>query len=131
MWKKEVEVVLARQLASYLAMPIFIADTEGNLLFYNEPAEIILGRRFQETGELPASELAQIFQTTDESGAPVPAQELPVMIALQERRPAHRSFSIRGMDGKARNLEATAIPLIGISNRFMGVFVLFWEAHTA
>ena len=31
-------------------MPIFLVDTEGNLLYYNEPAEAILGRRFSETG---------------------------------------------------------------------------------
>jgi PAS domain-containing protein len=42
----EIEMILMRQLASYLAMPIFIVDPVGNLVFYNEPAESILGRRF-------------------------------------------------------------------------------------
>jgi len=53
---KDIEVILSRHLASCLAMPIFIVDPVGNLLFYNEPAELILGRRFEETGEMPASE---------------------------------------------------------------------------
>ena len=50
MSQKEIEVILTRQLATYLAMPIFVIDTQGTLLFYNESAEAILGRRFDETG---------------------------------------------------------------------------------
>jgi hypothetical protein len=41
-----VELILMRQLASYLAMPILLFDPAGNLLFYNEPAEALVGRRF-------------------------------------------------------------------------------------
>jgi hypothetical protein len=41
-----IEVILMRQLASYLAMPILLVDPAGTLLFYNEPAERLLGRRY-------------------------------------------------------------------------------------
>ena len=34
MAQKEIEVILTRQLASYLAMPIIIMDSVGTLLFY-------------------------------------------------------------------------------------------------
>ena len=64
--QKEIELILARQLASYLAMPIFIVDPLGNLVYYNEPAEGILGHRFEETGEMPVEEWTTIFQPTDE-----------------------------------------------------------------
>jgi len=37
---KPVELILMRQLASYLAMPIFVVDPVGNVLFYNEPAPL-------------------------------------------------------------------------------------------
>ena len=37
--QQEIEMILVRQLASYLAMPIFIVDPQGTLVFYNEPAE--------------------------------------------------------------------------------------------
>lgn len=50
MSQKEIGVILTRQLASYLAMPIFIVDPTGALLFYHEPTEQILGLRFEETG---------------------------------------------------------------------------------
>ena len=37
--QQEIEVILMRQLASYLAMPILVVDTEGDLVFFNEAAE--------------------------------------------------------------------------------------------
>lgn len=127
MSQKEVEVILTRQLASYLVMPIFIVDPAGNLLYYNEPAEVILSHRFEETGEMPVAEWSTIFEPTDASGAPVPAQELPLVIALRERRPAHKDFWIRGLDGKRRHLGVTAVPLVGQAERFLGALALFWE----
>ena len=124
---REIEVILARQLASYLSMPIFIVDPEGNLAFYNEPAESILGRRFEETGEMPAAEWSTIFTPTDEEGAPLPSETLPLMIALAERRPAYRRFWIRGLDGMPHYIGVTAFPLSGQSDRFLGAVALFWE----
>ena len=49
----EIEIILNRQLADCLSIPVFITDTAGNLIFYNEPAEEILGKRYEETGEMP------------------------------------------------------------------------------
>ena len=52
----EIEIILNRQLADCLSIPVFITDTDGNLIFYNEHAEEVLGKRFEETGEIrPAS----------------------------------------------------------------------------
>jgi hypothetical protein len=60
MLQQEIEMILMRQLAGYLAMPIFIVDPAGTLVFSNEPAEPILGRRFEETGEMPMRERSTI-----------------------------------------------------------------------
>ncbi len=98
--QQEIEMILVRQLASYLARPIFVVDPEGTLGFYNEPAEPILGRRFEETGEMPISEWSTIFASTDARG-------VPLAIALAEQRPAHRVFWIRGLDNVQRYIEAT------------------------
>jgi hypothetical protein len=49
------------------------------------------------------------------------------MIATMKRQPAHRSFWIRGMDGVLRQIEVTAIPLIGQAGRFLGAVAIFWE----
>ena len=49
-----IQIILMRQLAGYLSVPVFLVDPKGDLLFYNEPAEVILGQRFEETGRMPA-----------------------------------------------------------------------------
>jgi PAS domain-containing protein len=125
----DVEVILVRQAASYLAMPIFVVDPKGDLIYFNEPAEGLLGLRYEEVGEMPAEEWSTIFVPTDENGHPMPPQALPLMIALQEHRPAHDRFFIRGLDGPQRELLVTAFPLIGQHARELGAVAIFWEAQ--
>ncbi len=118
---------MTRQLAGYLSVPVFLVDPGGRLLFYNEPAEAILGRRFEETGAMPAEEWSLAFTPVDATGAPIPATELPLMMTLRTRRPAHHRFFIRGLDGTRRHLEVTSIPITGLSGEFLGGAALFWE----
>jgi PAS domain-containing protein len=128
MAQKPIEVILMRQLASYLAMPIFVVDATGTLVFYNEPAERVLGRRFEEAGEMPARDWATLWDPTDDDGRPLAPERLPLMIAVAERRPAHVRLWIRGLDGVRRCIEATAFPLIGRAEQSLGAVVIFWEA---
>lgn len=127
--QKEIEVILTRQLAGYLAMPVFIVDPEGTLIFYNEPAEVILGRRFEETGEMAANEWGTIFKPTDAAGVPLQPTALPLMIALKERRLAHGHFWIRGLDDVQRHIETAAFPIIGHAARNLGAVVIFQEVN--
>jgi PAS domain-containing protein len=128
MTQQEIEVILARQLADYLALPIFLVDQAGHLLFYNEPAERLLGHRFEESGPMPAEEWATIFRPTDEDDRPLSPEQLPLMIALRAGRPAHSGFWIRGLDGVLRRIYVTAFPLIGQADRRLGAVAIFWEA---
>ena len=73
---QDIELILLRQWASYLTMPIFLCDHDGHLLFYNEAAELLLGRRYDEAGEMPVSELATIFETKREDGTELNAEEV-------------------------------------------------------
>ena len=125
--QQEIEVILARHLAEYLAMPIFIVNAVGDLIFYNEQAEAILGQTYNETGTMPASEWATVFQPVDREGSLIPPEELPLMIALSKRHPAHKLFWIQGLDGVSREIEVTAFPLIGQADRFLGAIAIFWE----
>lgn len=127
MSQQEIEVILSRHLAECLAMPIFIVNPEGDLIFYNEPAEAILGQSYTETGMMPAKEWSTIFQPSDSGGNPLPSETLPLMIALREHHPAHKVFSIHGRDGVLREIEVTAFPLIGQADRFLGAIAIFWE----
>ena len=125
--QKEIELILARQLASYLTMPIFIVDPLGNLIYYNEPAEIILGRRFEETGEMPVEVWSTLFKPTDNDGKPLAPEALPLVVALTKHFPAHRKMWIEGLDGARRFIEVTAFPLNGQAERYLGALALFWE----
>ena len=49
------------------------------------------------------------------------------MIAVTERKPAHGEFWIRGLDGARRHIEATAFPLLRLTDQVLGAVVLFWE----
>ena len=122
-----IELILVKQWASGMAQPMWITDAAGNLLFYNEPAESILGVRFDEAGEMPATELADRFVTTDLDGAPLPAEQLPLMDALTTWRPSHGALRMRSFDGEWRTIEVTAIPLIGGSGRRLGPLATFWQ----
>ncbi len=131
MVQKEIEIILARHLASYLATPTFIVDPDGNLLYYNEHAEAILGYRFNETGEMSVSEWGTMFHPMDQTGAPLPPEHLPLVIALNKQKPTSGGFWIRGLDNVLRQIQVFAFPLVGQQNRFLGAVALFWEANDA
>ena len=122
-----IQIILTRQLAGYLSVPTFLVDPKGTLLFYNEPAEVLLGKRFDETGAMSAEEWSTIFAPADKEGQPIPPADLPLMIALRERRPAYQRFFIRGLNGIQRHLEVVAIPILGIQGEYLGAVALFWE----
>ncbi len=122
-----IEMVLLKQVASYLAMPMFVADAGGDLVYYNEPAEALLGRRYEETGHMPVAVWGTIFTATDSSGDPLPPDQLPLALAISQRRATQGSFWIRGLDGVTRRLVITAIPLNGFDDRALGAFAIFWE----
>ncbi|MDQ3931650.1 MAG: PAS domain-containing protein [Actinomycetota bacterium] len=127
MTQHPIEVILAKRLASHLALPIFLVDPMGNLLFYNEPAERLLGQRYEETGEMPVEQWSVVFREVDDDPPPVTPSELPLVIALEKREPTHRSLTIRGLDGVRRDIAVTALPLEGGTGRFLGAIAFFWE----
>ena len=124
---REIEMILIRQLASYLAMPMFIVDREGTLVFYNDPAEALLGRRFDETGEMAEAEWATAWIPTDDDGRPLPPEEVPLSVALNDGTPIYRRLWIRGFDNVNRHIEALAFPLVGKAGHQLGAVVIFWE----
>jgi PAS domain-containing protein len=122
----EVEIILLRRLATYLAVPVLILDNDGGLVFFNRAAEPILGAPFEEVDLLPG-DLYASFASTGDDGVLIKMEEHPLSIARLRHEPAHRPFWIRGLDGVQRRIECTALPLIGQSERILGAFGLFWE----
>ena len=127
--QKPIELILTRQLASYLSIPIFVVDAEGTLLFYNEAAEAMLGRRFEEAGEMKLDLWSTIFLPTDEAGGPLPPEAVPLVIALRERRPVHKIIGITALGGVRKLIEVTAFPLEGQGGRHLGAVAAFWNTE--
>ena len=123
---KAIQMILARQLASCVAMPILLADAEGNLIYYNEPAEDILNRRFEETGEISAEEWNGLVTVADEDRRPLPDDERPMRAALLYRRPVSRRLWSRRGDNPWRQMQVTAFPLVGENDQLLGALSIFW-----
>jgi PAS domain S-box-containing protein len=125
--QKSLVLILAREFASQLAMPTFIVDGEGNLVFYNEAAEGILGRSFSEMGELPAAELVKAIDIANLDGEVLEPKDRAIGIALFEGRPTHSTRRLKAMDGEWHTVEVTAFPLMTGPDEVGGVVAIFWE----
>jgi len=123
----EIEIILNRQLADCLSIPVFITDTSGNLIFYNEPAEQVLGKRFEETGEMPVEEWSTVFKPLDENGKPLPPEELPLVKTLKDEFPYHKNFKIESLKGERQNISVTSYPIISRAGEFLGAVAIFWK----
>lgn len=124
-----IELILVRHLADTLAIPVFLVDPGGTMVFYNEAAEQVLGRRFEDAGEMNFDEWTSIFAVRDTEGNPLEVSQLPLVRSLREQRPAHARFSITGLDGEPRTIEVSAFPLQAEGERMLGAVALFWESH--
>lgn len=122
------ELILGRQFGDSLGMPVFLVDPMGNLLFYNEPAEGILGLRFGETGSMKVEEWATVFKPTDIDGKPLPPEGLPLVQTLATQKPAHGSFYIDNLKGERVHITVTAFPIVGRPNRYLGAMAMFWKS---
>jgi PAS domain-containing protein len=131
MAQREIELVLMRQLASYLAQPILLVDRNGDLLFFNEPAEALVGKRFDEVGEIRSGEWSELFKPSDDRGAAIKREDLPITIALERGEPSHLRYWIQGLDGVRRQVAGTAFSLIGQSGRSLGAVGIFWGVETS
>lgn len=127
MAQQPIELILFRQLATTLAVPVFLVDERGDLVFLNEAAERLLGVRFDDIDQLPFAAWTTGFRPRTLAGEPVAIAELPLVQAVVGRRPAHGPLLIAGSDGAERAIEVTAFPLEGGQGRLIGGVAMFWE----
>jgi PAS domain-containing protein len=118
-------VILARNLVSAVTVPGFVTDEEGTIVFYNDAAGELLGRRFEETGSLSREEWAAIGPV-DEAGNPLHTSA-PLTHALKDNAPAHQRFRICSDARGVIMVETSAFPL-SAADGFHGVVVMFWPA---
>lgn len=127
--QQPLEMIILRQLASYLTIPMWMMDDAGDLIFYNEPAEALLGVQFDDVGPIRAEQLVGMWQVTDRDGELLPEAEFPVVAALTRQVAGHRAVRFQSKDGEWRDVEVTAIPIEGQGKRFLGVLAMFWEVE--
>jgi PAS domain-containing protein len=123
--QRPLELILARNLMSALSTPAFLVDQGGLLVFYNEAAGMMLGKRFEELGTVGPEEWGSMFGPFDEAGEPIPYDELPLVIAVRNGRPAHADFAIRSSDGALHTVEASAFPIL-TAHGSQGAIAIFW-----
>lgn len=125
---RSLPLILARELSANLATPMFLIDAEGTLVFYNEAAELMLGKQQSELGEIIANEFGDMLQLQELDGTPMDNADSPAGIAYFKREPAHKKLAVTTLDGRHMVVESTAYPLFGRTGEMHGVLTVFWEA---
>lgn len=123
--QRPLELILARNLLSSLSTPAFLANRANDIIFYNEAAGALLGRRFEESGAMSAEAWLNDFGPLDDHGEPIPLEEQPLTIALRANRAAHARHRIRSLGGAVHDVEVSGMPIIGATG-FHGAMVFFW-----
>ncbi len=129
--QQPLELILARNLLSSISTPAFLVDASGVLVFFNEAAGALLGRRFEEAGKMGPEEWGSAFGPYDETGQPIPFERLPLTIALREGHPSHASFQIHSAHGDRHDIEVSALPLVSTDGGFRGALAIFWPVAPA
>jgi PAS domain-containing protein len=126
---QSVELILARNLISGIGVAAFLVDPEGVLVFFNEAAGQLIGRRFEEVGRLRREEWNSEFGPFDEFGKLLPPSDLPLTVALREGLPAHDRFHLSVHDSELVEVDVSALPL-ATADGFKGAIVVFWRTDS-
>jgi PAS domain-containing protein len=125
--QKHLVLILAREFASNLSTPTLVADADGQLVFYNDAAAAVTGRTFAENGEMPLDEWVASFSPRQAESDPLPPEQRPTRIALDQQRPAHGKLRITSRDGEERDVSVSAFPLFAHADEFVGVVGIVWR----
>ena len=125
--QKNLVLILARDLADKLASAVFVVDSVGTLVYFNERCSEILDMTFAEAGPMPIDVWNKDFFPTDLENRPIAPEEAPLAVALRHQKPIHRTMRIQSAEGKTRDIAVTALPLFAHADECVGAMALFWE----
>ncbi|MBA2763359.1 MAG: PAS domain-containing protein [Thermoleophilaceae bacterium] len=128
MSQKPIELILARNLLSSLTTPAFLVDDHGALVFYNDAAATLVGRRFEERGQMAASDWTEQFGPADPEGRPVSWEDLPLTKALFAGRAIHSKMHLKVLDGTVHEIEVSALPIFATGGT-RGAMAIFWPVE--
>ena len=127
---RSLPLILARELSANLATPMFLLDGTGMLAYFNDAAELMLGRTYAELGPVTADEFGAMLQLADIDGTPLRRRDSPAGVAFINRQPSHRRLVATTLDGRRHTFECTAYPLFGKTDEMHGVLAVFWQASS-
>jgi len=99
---------LSREAIEALPVALYMTDAEGRITSYNKAAAALWGRR----PELGDSKFCGSWKLYWPDGTPLPHDECPMAMALQQKRP------IRGVEAVAERPDGTRVPSFPIRHRF-------------
>jgi PAS domain-containing protein len=126
--QRPIELIMARNLMSALSTPAFLVDEGGVLIYYNDAAATLLGKRFEEAGRMGPDRWSTAFGPVDSEGRRVPIDELPLTIALRKGQPYHSGFRIRTLDGSEHDIQVSAFPIL-TADGARGAMAIFWPVE--
>jgi PAS domain-containing protein len=128
MTSQPVELILARNLISAVELAAFIVDPDGVIVFFNNSAGTLIGRRFEEVGPLPREQWNSTFGPFDEFGQLMPTDSLPLTVALRDGLPVNGHFHVRlHEEDELIEVDVSALPL-RTAHGFQGALVVFWRS---
>jgi hypothetical protein len=72
-------------------------------------------------------DFAASFEPRTADGEPLPPEQRPTRIALDEQRPAHLVYRVTSGDDIERDVAVTAFPLFAQAEEFLGIVAIFWR----
>lgn len=123
--QQPLELILARNLLSSICTPALLLGGDGMLLFYNDAAASLLGRWLEESANRSAREWTQSLWPLDDSARRAECERLHAVRAVREQRPYHGSLLVRAADGVLREMQASAIPIVGLGGAG-GTILFLW-----
>jgi PAS domain-containing protein len=118
--QKPVELILTRQLAGYVDVATLLFDAALTLVFFNAAAAELLGRSFDASGPLAASERIGTLGLG-------PAEADPVALAVSANTPAHTRATLRAFDGQPLDVDITVVPMRGQAGEPVGAVAYLWR----
>ncbi|HNR06570.1 MAG TPA: hypothetical protein PKM27_04585 [Saprospiraceae bacterium] len=123
MSSQDIELILSRQLSEYLAVPMALIDHDGKMVYYNEAAGFILGKHFDEDGEIDLRDWGGRFFNHEGFTESTDLHEIPFFKVLSVRHLVQGEYYMRNFEEINQKLMIVCVPLVGLSQRELGALI--------